>query len=185
MSDQITVYNECGDSSQTNLRKQAKDATGLTLEEKVEIENKTGWSREITDQLISKDEANIYINVGIPNPPKKPLREVKINGKACLVRSDIDLDQKDAYGVTNRELMAKGYAPVDAKGKKIELHHIGQKSDAGLVELTHSEHHKDGNDTVLHNKQKKTEVNRSKFAKERKGHWKDRYNESLNKPETS
>lgn len=148
-------------------RVQAKDATGLTPEEK-EILKKDppGWSDEIVDQLISMDEANIYLNAD--------LKEVEVNGKACLIRKDIDLNQKDKFGKTNRERMEKGYAPLDANGKSVELHHIGQKSDAGLAELTNEEHHKGGNDTVLHDKRKESEIDRKEFGSERSDHWKSR-----------
>ena len=154
-------------SAQDKPRTQAKDAQGLTPEEKKELKKyPPAWSDKIVDQLISMDEANIYIDAN--------LKEVQINDKACLIRTDLDMEQKDAKGRTNRQRMAKGLSPLDKNGKCIELHHIGQKSDAGLAELTHSEHHSNGNDTVLHNKGKKSEINRKEFGKERKGHWKTR-----------
>lgn len=147
-----------------NDRVQAKNANGLTPEEKQELKkDPPGWSDKIVDQLISKDEADIYLNAG--------LKESEINGKACLIRTDINLDQKDSKGRTNRERMAKGLAPKDVNGKSIELHHIGQKSDAGLAELTNEEHHRGGNDVVLHDKSKVSEIDRKEFNVERKSHW--------------
>lgn len=164
MGDQIKVTNEYGDTSQANLRIQAKDATGLAPSEKEEFKkDPPGWSDKIVDQLISKDEADIYAKAG--------LKEVEINGKACLIRTDINLDQKDSKGRTNRERMSKGLAPKDANGKSIELHHIGQKSNAGLAELTNDEHHRRGNDVVLHNKSKVSEIDRKEFNEDRKTHW--------------
>lgn len=125
-----------------------------------------GWSDKVVDQLISKDEADIYVKAG--------LKEVEVNGKACLIRADIDLDQKDDKNRTNKVRMAHGLAPLDANGNSIELHHIGQKNDAGLAELTNAEHHKMGNDTVLHDKTITSEIDRPSFDGERKEHWKDR-----------
>ena len=46
--------------------------------------------------------------------------------------------------------------------------------DSPLAELTRDEHRGKGNDTVLHNKQKESEINREDFAKERAEHWKAR-----------
>ena len=74
--------------------------------------------------------------------------------------------------------MADGYEPFDANGRSVELHHIGQKRDAGLAELTLDEHHRNGNDTVLHNKQKKSEIDRKEFNSERDTHWVTRAGQS-------
>ena len=81
--------------------------------------------------------------------------------------------------------VAHGLAPLDADGNSIELHHVGQKSDAGLAELTNAEHHKMGNDTVLHNKKKKSEIDRPEFNGEREDHWKSRSKALGKGPETS
>ena len=59
-------------------------------------------------------------------------------------------------------------------GEEIELHHIGQKPDNPLAELTLKEHRGIGNDGILHDKTKETEINRIEFAKERRDHWKGR-----------
>ena len=138
----------------------------LTDEEKQKIKEETGWSDEIVDSISSMKEYEIYKNAG--------LEEREINGKKCLVRKDIDLEQKDSMGRTNSERMEKGLPPLDKNGRPIELHHIGQKSDSPLAELTTSEHRGKGNDTVLHDKKKESEIDRDKFAEERSEHWKDR-----------
>ena len=155
-------------SAQDKPRTQAKDAQGLTPEEKKELKKyPPAWSDEIVDQLISMDEANMYLGAN--------LKEVQINGKACLIRTDLSLDEVvDDRGRTNRERMSKGLAPLDANGDSVELHHIGQKSNAGLAELTNAEHHKGGNDTVLHDKKKVSEIDRKEFDGERKKHWETR-----------
>ena len=138
----------------------------LTDEEKQKIKEETGWSDEIVDSISSMKEYEIYKNAG--------LEEREINGKKCLVRKDIDLEQKDSMGRTNAERMEKGLPPLDKNGRPIELHHIGQKSDSPLAELTTSEHRGKGNDTVLHDKKKESEIDREKFAEERSEHWKNR-----------
>ena len=136
----------------------------LSDEEKQRIKEETGWSDEIIDAISSMEEYEIY--------KKADLEEKEINGKKCLVRKDIDLEQKDSMGRTNSERMEKGLPPLDKNGRPIELHHIGQKSDSPLAELTTSEHRGKGNDTVLHDKKKESEIDRDKFAEERSEHWK-------------
>lgn len=138
----------------------------LSDEEKQRIKEETGWSDEIIDAISSMEEYEIY--------KKADLEEKEINGKKCLVRKDIDLEQKDSMGRTNSERMEKGLPPLDKNGRPIELHHIGQKSDSPLAELTTSEHRGKGNDTVLHDKKKESEIDRDKFAEERSEHWKNR-----------
>lgn len=139
----------------------------LTDEEKQKIKEETGWSDGIVDYIRSMKEYEIYKNAG--------LEEKEINGKKCLIRSDIDLDQKDEKGRTNKERMEKGKPPLDKNGESIELHHIGQKSDSPFAELTKSEHIKNGNDTILHDKSKESEIDRLiQFKKEKSDHWKAR-----------
>lgn len=139
---------------------------GLTEAEKEKLKEETGWSEEIVDSTRSVEEAEIYKNAD--------LKEEDINGKKCLIRSDIDMEQKDEFGRTNKERMENGNAPLTESGETVELHHIGQKQDSPLAELTTQEHRGKGNDTILHDKQKETEIDRGEFAKERKQHWESR-----------
>ena len=161
------------ESEKSNDSKEQKDDSrekrGLTDEEKQEIKEKTGWSDEIIDSIGSMREAKIYMAAG--------LQEAEIAGKKCLIRSDIDMDQTDEDGITNRERMERGRPPLTKDGQEVELHHIGQKPDAPLAELTTQEHRGVGNDTILHDKNKESEIDRNEFEKERKDHWKDRAEE--------
>ena len=125
-----------------------------------------GVPKEVLDAIGSEAEAKIYENAN--------LEPAEVNGKDALIRTDIDYDQKDAMGTTHLDRMKSGRAPLDANGKPIELHHIGQKQDSPLAELTSAEHRGNGNDNVLHNKQKESEINREDFDKERKDYWKAR-----------
>lgn len=97
----------------------------------------------------------------------------EINGREVLQRTDIDYDAVDAFGQTNLERMAEGKAPL-VDGKPIELHHIGQKMESPLAELTRMEHRGPGNDTILHDKLKESEINRTQFNAEKEAHWKTR-----------
>ncbi len=145
---------------------------GLTEEEKQKIRDETGWSNEIIDAIGSMEEAEIYIEAG--------LKECEINGKKCLIRGDIDWNQKDEMGRTNKERAEQGLPPITKDGKRVELHHIGQHANSPLAELTTEEHRGKGNDTVLHDKTKESEINRPIFAGERSDHWKARAQEGGN-----
>lgn len=139
---------------------------GLTDEQKEKLRELTGWSDEILDAIGSWEEAEIYMKAG--------LKEVEINGKKCLIRDDIDLDLEDEDGITNRQRMERGRPPITKDGEEVELHHIGQKQNSPLAELTMEQHRGVGNDTILHDKTKETEIDRNEFGKERREHWKDR-----------
>lgn len=140
--------------------------TELSNKEKKDICKKTGWSNETVDMMKSKQEAEIYM--------KANLKEAEIDGKKCLIRSDIEMDFKDEFGRTNKERMENGMSPLTNSGEKVELHHIGQKPDSPLAELTTQEHRGKGNDTVLHDKQKVSEINRNIFNGEKEHYWKSR-----------
>ncbi|MBF8753625.1 hypothetical protein CYD26_16935 [Pseudomonas sp. FFUP_PS_473] len=127
---------------------------------------KLGFPKELLDVINSEAEARIYEEAN--------LEPAQVNGKDALIRTDIDYDQKDAFDRTNLERMKLGLAPLDAQGRPIELHHIGQKQDSPLAELTRDEHRGNGNDNVLHNKLKESEIARDDFDKERKEYWKAR-----------
>ena len=78
--------------------------------------------------------------------------------------------------MTNAERIKEGLAPLNKNGKPIYLHHIGQRPDSPLAELTFEEHRMGGNDTILHDKSKPTEVHgdNNQWDTERKNYWKNR-----------
>lgn len=117
----------------------------------------------------SNEEKEIYEDANI--------EKSEINGREVLKRTDIDYDEEvGPFGETNLERMEQGKPPIK-DGKPIELHHIGQKMDSPLAELTQEEHRGKGNDAILHDKQKESEIDREKFNKERADHWKARAGE--------
>ena len=139
----------------------------LSKETKERLETKN-WPDSILENIGSEAEAEIYENANIEPD--------QINGKDSLVKTDIDYSKEDDFGRTNLERMEAGLAPLDSEGKPIELHHIGQKQDSPLAELTRDEHRgkETGNDNVLHDKLKESEINRGDFDRERQEHWKSR-----------
>lgn len=161
------------------------DAPGLSLEDKVLLKEETGWSEEIIDHIKTPEEANVYKDAGL----------MEVNGN--LERSDIDWNAKipqdridrmrSLFGdevadrwneKTNLDLIKDGKAPYGPDGERINLHHIGQKADSPLAELTNTEHK--SYDAILHEKTKESEIERSVFRKEREAYWRHRYDEFNN-----
>lgn len=155
----------------TELVKHDKSAEDIKPDVKQfkEKENESiEYSSDITDYVRSQAELDIYKNAG--------LTEIEINGRKCLVRDDIEWDKPvDDFGMTNAELVKEGYAPFDSEGRRIELHHIGQKDDSPLAELTFKEHRSSETYSILHDTSKESEIDRAEFNNERKEHWKDIY----------
>lgn len=175
----VTASMEKADLPLTNLSEQNNDSSvlsdnvakldikqPLTDQQKETIKQETGWSDLIVDSISCYEEYEVYSNAG--------LSESEINGKPCLVKEDIDWDRQDSMGRTNKERAENGLSPIGNSGETLELHHIGQKSDSPLAELTTTEHRGSGNDSILHDKTKPTEIDRDKFAIERKEHWENR-----------
>jgi hypothetical protein len=154
--------------AETSIEAAENRPEGLTDEEKLIVKKETGWSEEIINAIGSMKEYEIYKKAG--------LQEAEINGKKCLIRTDIDMEQTDVKGRTNKERMEQGLAPLDKNGKPIELHHIGQHADSPLAELTFEEHHCGGNDSILHDKNKESEVHGegNKWQQEKESHWESR-----------
>ena len=159
-----------GETSEGDTDAYENTHEGLTQEEKAKIKEETGWSDEIINAIGSMKEYEIYKNAG--------LIEAEIGGKKCLIRDDIDWNQKDAMGRTNKERAEQGLSPISKDGKVIELHHIGQHTNSPLAELTQEEHRGKGNDSILHDKTKESEIDRQAFGNERSSHWESRANES-------
>lgn len=173
LSESLNQIKESESVSQTESKEGDSDTEkkGLSEEEKQRIKDETGWSDEIIDAIGSMEEYRIYKDTG--------LQEVEINGRKCLVRSDIDWDQKDSMGRTNKERAEAGLSPINKDGDTIELHHIGQKKDGSLAELTPDEHRGKGNYSVLHDTYKESEIDRVAFNEERSNHWKERANKGV------
>lgn len=153
------------DDADTSTVQEDEQKTGLTEEQKNQIREETGWSDEIIDAISSMEEYEVYKKAG--------LVEAEINSRPCLINPNIDMEQKDAFGRTNKERMEQGLAPLDENGKPIELHHIGQHADSPLAELTQEQHRID-NYSILHDAKKESEIDRPTFDQERQDHWKAR-----------
>ena len=142
------------------------------------------WSDKITAYIRSKKEADIYEKAG--------LIESTIGGKPALIRNDIDwsdysirrntwlkdkLADYDKWAeYNNADLIGEGYPPRDKNGDPYELHHIGQQQNSPFAELTWSEHMGDGNNVILHEAGKESEIDRELFDKEKAAYWIARFN---------
>lgn len=150
-------------------------SAGLTEAEKNRIKEETGWSDVIIENIKNLKQYEIL--------KKADLMEAEINGRKCLIRKNIDLNYTDEDGISNQDRISRGLAPLDSKtGKPLELHHLGQKADSPLVELTEEEHrtgdYEGGkkNQSLWHDNTVDTEVHGegNTWLQERIAHWKDR-----------
>lgn len=138
----------------------------------------TGWSSAITDYIRDMEEAEVYIKAG--------LVEGRVNGKPALLNPAIKGEEyncRNWYGDKhpeyrdwcNADLMGEGYPPHDKNGDPFELHHIGQRPDSPLAELTGAQHHDNGNFQALHKFDEYSTIERDEFDKERAAHWMARF----------
>lgn len=148
------------------------------------------WSSEIVESIRSSEEADIYKDAN--------LQEGIVNEKVCLQNCEIDWEQRssiildsdiEAYSrgeiplgfgqldtfftMSNKERALQGMPPLDRNGHAYELHHIGQRMDSPLAELTFEQHHMNGNYKKLHTFDE-SKIDRSDFGKERMNYWKAR-----------
>lgn len=132
----------------------------LTTQEAAAIQMQTGYPIDVISQFHSMEEFEVFKNAG--------LKSVMVNGRAALVRKDIDLKLVDNFGRTNLQRMKLGLSPLDASGNSFELHHIGQEADATLAILTQAEH----DNAALHGFKSISAIDRPEFAGQRYRFWK-------------
>ena len=138
--------------------------TELTDNERLKIFEESGWSKELISSFRWKEEVEVYKD--------QKLKEKQVDGRQVLQRGDIDPNFKDEQGITNKERMENGGAPI-VDGKPVELHHIGQKQDSPFAELTSSVHKE--NYRNLHDvPPQPSQIDRKSFAKEKADYWKKR-----------
>jgi hypothetical protein len=157
----------------------------LSLEEKTLLKSETNWSDRTIDAIRTPEEANVYKEAGLKEVNGN-LERPDIDWNAKIPQNKIDR-MRSLYGddvadrwsdKTNMDLIKEGRAPYGPDGEVVNLHHIGQKTDSPLAELTYTEHK--SNDGILHDKTKESEIERPVFRKEREAYWRQR-GEELNK----
>ena len=145
-------------------------AQGLTQD----LTNQVKCNQTVSEYLkeifpdISPEELEIYENAG--------LNVETVGGRVCLTQPEIDLDYKDANGMTNLERMENGLAPINPEdGLPYELHHVGQDNNGPLAELTHSQHMSSETNKTLHPIRSGSEVDHGYSWRDiREDHWKAR-----------
>lgn len=116
----------------------------VTQEEvRASLREETGWSDKIVECIDNREQASLYKDAVV--------FEKEVNGRACLCK-EIDWNYVDEKsGLTNYERCSNGWSPVDSvSGEKIELHHMGQRSDSPFAELRANSEHGDGKHSILH-----------------------------------
>lgn len=106
------------------------------------IQKEEQYSLSFIYSVRSMEEYEIY--------RKAELVEYRLEtGEHVLLPKEFNFNTVDPHTqMTNLELMAKGYNPVDPSGVKYEWHHVGQKTDSPLALLTRAQHH--DNHGILH-----------------------------------
>ncbi len=151
--------------------------------EKQQLNRHIHWSDEIINAIASMEEAEIYMKAG--------LKAARIGSRWALIRSDINwsdysvrrntwlknklADYSKWVDYNNADLIGEGFPPRDMNGDPYELHHIGQHQDSPFAELTWAEHMGDGNNTILHQAGKESEIDRQMFDREKSDYWKARF----------
>ncbi|MDE6083241.1 MAG: HNH/ENDO VII family nuclease [Muribaculaceae bacterium] len=175
-------WSNCAELSPEDLDKPLIENDSLSPEQKDEIKEKTGWSDRIVDHIKSEEEAAVYMDANLKENNGN-LERTDIDWNAKVPQDRIDR-MRTLYGdevadkwasKTNMDLIKEGKAPYGPDGERVNLHHIGQKTDSPLAELTNTEHKK--NDGILHDKTKSSEINREVFRDERQKYWMARYEE--------
>ena len=148
------------------------------------------WSTDIIESIRTAEEADVYIDAN--------LQEGIVNQKVCLQNPEINWEQRtpiilksdietfskgelpigfgrldSIFSMSNKERALQGMPPLDCNGHAYELHHIGQRMDSPLAELTFEQHHTNGNYKRLHTFDE-SKIDRNDFGKERMNYWKAR-----------
>ncbi|MDN0117861.1 HNH/ENDO VII family nuclease [Yersinia frederiksenii] len=100
---------------------------------------------------------------------------VQFNGNKVYQRNDLfDPNAIDARGRSNIQRMEKGLAPLDANGNTVNLHHMLQRQDGPIAEVTQTFHKE--NHAVIHINDNSipSGINRTEFDKWRSNYWKER-----------
>ena len=101
---------------------------------------------------ISNSLLNITYSAGNIYNAIKGFRIARFDGNKIIQNNrSFDLAQVDSAGRTNIERMNRGMAPIGKDGKAVELHHLLQTEDGGLIELTQTAHRGKGTYAFWHN----------------------------------
>lgn len=101
--------------------------------------------------------------------------EVQFEGNRVFQRDDlIDPRKVDKDGLTNLERMKRGKAPIGPDGRPIQLHHMTQRHNGPIAEITESMHKKHFGVLHINRGEIPSGINRRAFDKWRKKYWRQR-----------
>ena len=121
------------------------------------------YSEALLEFIRTEEEAIYYLALD--------LQERRQGGFHSLIRL-IDWESNDGY---NRQRVLTGHAPIDfATGQIIELHHIGQRRNSPLAELTGAEHRSRYANNLLHSGAGRETIHRNQFQAVRRAYWMNR-----------
>jgi len=100
-------------------------------------------------------------------------KEAYVAGRKVVKRNQtFDPRQTDALGRSNTARMREGLSPVGKDGNPLELHHMQQKNDGVIMEMTRAEHR--SNSADLHRYRQESEIDREGFNLWKRNYWKQR-----------
>ncbi|MGG3571861.1 T7SS effector LXG polymorphic toxin [Bacillus gobiensis] len=111
----------------------------ITMAKKERALNRKPFTgKEVNIPWLNKDrygatDVEGYVKVG---------DNVKDVSRRVYTLKDIDIHQKNEFGVTNLELMKNGNAPYAKDGTQINLHHLIQEEPGTMLEIPNSLHSK-------------------------------------------
>ncbi|MCS4308604.1 RHS repeat-associated protein [Rheinheimera pacifica] len=101
------------------------------------------------------------------------------NGNKVFQRNDL-INPKltdSRTGLTNVELMRSGRAPIGPDGKPINLHHMTQRHEGAIAEVSQTFHQRNSNIIHINPSTTQSGINRADFNKWRSEYWKSRAND--------
>jgi len=102
-------------------------------------------------------------------------KSTQFRGNKVYQRDDlIDVNRKDALGLTNLDRMKQGLAPFGPDGKPINLHHMLQTADGPIAEMTTTFHTANRRTIHINSSSIPSGVDRIAFNNWRKLYWKNR-----------
>lgn len=128
------------------------------------------------DELIVAGGGTAKVVVKVTDEAGSVVGEVRftarhVGGKTVLQRGEyLNLNIVDQDGLSNRQRMQIGKAPIGPDGEPIHLHHYDQRDDGAIMEYTATEHR------TINHPHRPSEIDRPAFDDWREErYWKERY----------
>jgi len=105
-------------------------------------------------------------------------RAVTFQGNKVYQRNDlINPSLVDSRGRSNLERMRKGLAPIGPDGMSMNLHHMTQRQQGAIAEMSQSFHINNRGTIHINPNSTPSGINRAQFNKWRSNYWKNRAND--------